>query len=166
MLRNDLIAARILKEYGHIISDEECKEIVGCVEDKKALAKAIMALGAPFNISEVDALSQIVGNLDQYDFQKDGHMWRDDVLDKYAEYVYNYDYQYNDEALKVDPTIDTEQQHTGPMAQDLEKVNPSVVTEDPKSGYKTVDTGRLALMNAGAIADLARKVQVLENENG
>lgn len=87
----------------------------------------------------------------------------DEVLKGYAEHIHNYLYTYNQEALKVDPTTDTQQEHIGPMAQDLEKVNPATVVEDPKSGYKTVDTGRLALMNAGAIAELARRMEDLEN---
>ena len=49
------------------------------------------------------------------------------------------------------------------MAQDLEKVNPATVVEDKETGYKEVDTGRLALMNAGAIAELARAVKELQN---
>lgn len=165
MFRTDLMAARILKEHGHILSSEECKDIVECVEDKDALVKAIMQLGAPFNISEADALTQLLGDMDEdHYFEKDGDLWKDDVLDKYAEYVFNYEYQYNDKAKEVDPETDTSEHHIGPMAQDLEKVNPAVVKEDA-SGYKVVDTGRLALMNAGAIADLAREIREIKNGN-
>jgi hypothetical protein len=49
------------------------------------------------------------------------------------------------------------------MAQDIEQVNPAAVNTDPSTGYKKVDTGRLALMNAGAIADLARELRELKN---
>ena len=46
------------------------------------------------------------------------------------------------------------------MAQDIEKVNPACIKETPE-GVKTVDTARLAMMNAGAIGDLARQLQDL-----
>ncbi len=157
------IAAAILRRYGPVMTDEECASFYEVIDDLKEVAAAIMSLGAPFNEREVELLAKVAGNLDDYDFDRDGDLWRDDVLDKYAKYVFNYEYAYNDEAKKVDPTIDTEQIHVGPMAQDLEKVNPAVVVEDDKTGYKTVDTGRLALMNAGAIADLAREVKELKD---
>jgi hypothetical protein len=164
MTEEALGAAYLLRKYGSVVSDEECKEIRGCCESSDLL-EAIRGLGPPFNKHEASILAAIVGDMDQdHSFDKDGNYWRDDVLDKYAEYVHNYEYKYNQEALKVDPNTDTEETHIGPMAQDLEQVNPAVVKEDLKSGYKTVDTGRLALMNAGAIAELARKVQELENE--
>lgn len=89
----------------------------------------------------------------------------DTVLQGYADHIHNYLYTYNEEALKLDPETDLEQEHIGPMAQDLEKVNPATVIVDPESGYRSVDTGRLALMNAGAIAELARRMEDLENGN-
>ena len=46
------------------------------------------------------------------------------------------------------------------MAQDIEQVNPACVKETPE-GVKTVDTARLAMMNAGAIGDLARELREL-----
>ena len=48
------------------------------------------------------------------------------------------------------------------MAQDIQKVNPATVKKDTYSGYLTVDASRLALMNAGAIAELARRLDDLE----
>jgi len=158
-------AAVILRKYGSIISDEELSQVLENVDDLGELAEAIYGFGPPFNSREAQVLSQIAGNMDDNtDFERDGDIWNDDVLAKYAEFVHNYEYTYNNEALKVNPNTDTNEVHIGPMAQDLEKVNPAVVKEDPNSGYKTVDTGRLALMNAGAIADLARKIVRLENE--
>jgi hypothetical protein len=163
MIDNAKIAALMLKQYGSIISDEECKTIQGLVEPKE-LMSAILRLGAPFNKHEVRVIASTIGDMDDnHSFEKDGDLWRDDVLDKYAQHIYNYEYTYNDEALKVDPSIDTEEKHIGPMAQDIEKVNEACVNEDPKSGYKTVDTGRLALMNAGAIAELARELKELKS---
>lgn len=87
--------------------------------------------------------------------------WGDDsVLQAYADHIRNYLYTYKPEAVEVDPSIDTEEEHIGPMAQDIEQVNPACIKETPE-GVKTVDTGRLALMNAGAIGDLARQLQEL-----
>jgi len=154
-----LYAARILREYGDIISDEECKELhQSC--DLNELAQLLRQSDIKINGREAQILSMVSDNKDAFD--RDGHLWADDILDKYAENIYNYEYQYNDKALEVDPNTDLEQTHIGPMAQDLEKVNPAVVIED-ESGYKTVDTGRLALMNAGAIADLARELKELKS---
>ena len=47
------------------------------------------------------------------------------------------------------------------MAQDIEKVNPACIKE-LEDGTKVVDTSRLALMNAGVIADLSRRMDEIE----
>ena len=90
--------------------------------------------------------------------------WDDEdgsILGAYADNIKNYVYNYKPEATQVDPNIDPNQEHIGPMAQDIEQVNPACIKETPE-GVKTVDTGRLAMMNAGAIGDLAREVQDLK----
>ena len=90
--------------------------------------------------------------------------WNDEdgsILGAYADNIKNYVYNYKPEATKVDPNIDPNQEHIGPMAQDIEQVNPACVKETPE-GVKTVDTSRLAMMNAGAIGDLAREIQDLK----
>ena len=69
-------------------------------------------------------------------------------------------YTYKPEATDIDPEIDPNEEHIGPMAQDIEKVNPACIKETPE-GVKTVDTGRLAMMNAGAIGDIARQLREL-----
>lgn len=94
---------------------------------------------------------------DEYDYD-------DSVLDGYAKHIRNFVYNYNDKAKEIDPSIDTSEEHIGPMAQDIEKVIPSAVVEDEESGYKKVDTGRLALANAGAIGDLAREVKNIKEQ--
>jgi len=161
MINETNIAAMLLRKYGNIMSDEERNQLYESVGDLNQLAQATYNLGAPFNAREAELLSRVAGNMDEdTNFEKDGDLWRDDILDQYAKYVHNYEYTYNNEAKKIDPNTDTKKHHIGPMAQDLEKVNPATVNQD-KSGYKTVDTGRLALMNAGAIAELARKVERL-----
>ena len=90
--------------------------------------------------------------------------WDDEdgsILGAYADNIKNYVYNYKPEATQVDPNIDPNQEHIGPMAQDIEQVNPACVKETPE-GVKTVDTSRLAMMNAGAIGDLAREIQDLK----
>jgi hypothetical protein len=93
--------------------------------------------------------------------------WTDDtdqsVLNAYADHIRNYLYTYKPEATQVDSSIDPGEEHIGPMAQDIEKVNPACVKETPE-GVKTVDTARLAMMNAGAIGDLARQLQELTDK--
>ncbi len=159
-MKNRYIAAS-LGIFGNILSDEDCKTLID-KGDKKHIARHILGRGAPYTRGEVIALVEAIGNMDDdHDFERDGKAWKDDTLDKYAEHIKNYKYTYKEEAKEIDPSIDTSIEHNGPMAQDIEKVNPAAVVED-ESGYKTVDTGRLALMNAGAIADLAREIRELK----
>lgn len=101
-----------------------------------------------------------------YDFFDESD-WDDEdsVLDGYAEHIKNYVYTYKPEAQEIDPDIDPNQEHIGPMAQDIEKVNPACIQETPE-GVKTVDTARLAMMNAGAIGDLARRLVEIEARLG
>jgi hypothetical protein len=182
MTDNAKIAALILKEYGDMMSNKERDDLYESAGDLKKVAQYTYQLGAPFNQREVELLSRVVGNMNlDNNFERDGDLWSDDILNKYAEFVHNYQYQYNDNAHDVDPDIDTEEVHVGPMAQELEKVDPSLVNVDAKSGYKTVNTDKLEVLNdqaleelkrkdpeaaarytlysAGAIADLARKVE-------
>jgi len=102
----------------------------------------------------------------EYNFFNDDD-WTDDndgsVLSGYADYIKNYVYTYKPEATQIDSRIDPNQEHIGPMAQDIEMVNPACIKETPE-GVKTVDTARLAMMNAGAIGDLARQMQDLVNK--
>lgn len=83
------------------------------------------------------------------------------VLNDYANYIRNYVYTYKPEAQNIDPSIDPNDEHIGPMAQDIEQVNPMCVNETPE-GVKTVDTSRLAMMNAGAIGDIARQLKDIQ----
>lgn len=89
--------------------------------------------------------------------------FEDDVADAYGKFAKNFAYTYKPEATEIDPSIDPEEQHIGIMAQDIEKINPACIKET-EEGVKTVDTGRLTLMNAGAIGDLARRLKALEEK--
>jgi hypothetical protein len=142
------------------LSDEEWKNILET--DPEEMGRAILDEGPPFHTEEMRYLMKNLKNKFKYD-DSYANLWEDKVLDDYCEHVHNYYYKYKPEAVNHDPSIDPEEQHIGPMAQDLEKVNPAVVKED-ELGAKTVDTGRLALMNAGAIASLARQVKELKSE--
>lgn len=144
--------------FDRIVSDERMKYIKECIdlglgmtpEDFRWLAKK---QGGKFKFNDRE-----------YDWFNDDD-WKDDeddsVLNGYAEHIKNYLYTYIPEAKEIDASIDPNQEHIGPMAQDIEKVNPACIVETPE-GVKTVDTGRLAMMNAGAIGDLARQLKELK----
>lgn len=95
------------------------------------------------------------------DFDSDED-WSDDMIQEYADHLYNYLYNYTDDVHKVNPNIDTKEEHRGPMAQDIEQVAPDCIKET--NGVKTVDGDRLALINAGVIGDLSRRLIALEKE--
>lgn len=155
MTSRALYAAYLLQHGKAVLSSEEVKQIRSTV-DQKDLAAAIMsrARQTGFNDHDLDILEEVTG---WHGPEEEGS------LEAYANHIINYRYNYNPEALKVDPNMDLSKEHIGPMAEDIEKVNPAVVDVDIKSGYKTVNTGRLALMNAGAIAELARQIQELKD---
>ena len=94
----------------------------------------------------------------EYDYNSDEGYDNNDIIKAYGDHIRNYVYTYKPEATQVDSSIDPNEEHIGPMAQDIEQVNPACVKETP-DGVKTVDTARLAMMNAGAIGDLARQMQ-------
>ena len=167
MIDNAKMAAMILRKYGKDISNEERDQIYELSGDVKRLASYVYELGAPFNPREAELLSRVAGNMDENtNFEKDGDLWNDSTLDRYAKYVHNYKYQYNEEALKVNPNENLQTVHEGPTAQEVQKVNTDLVAKDPKSGYLTIkDPDRIALMNMGVIADLAREVKELKHDN-
>jgi len=147
------IGANLLQAAGHILSDEQVKDIRG-ITDARELAEEILRRGAPFSTRDMMIVVEALGGAEEHNFTDES---TDDVLDKYAEYIENYEYTYKPEAQQLDPNIDPNEHHIGPMAQDIEQVNPACIKET-EDGIKTVDTGRLALMNAGAIAALKRQL--------
>jgi len=145
---------------GCILSDEELKDFAE--QDEDEIAHAILEEGVPFKGWELEFLHNTMPKDKQYKYDvRDSDVWRDDVLEGYMDHIYNHRYKYKPEAQQLDSSIDPQEEHVGPMAQEIEKVNPAAIIEDP-SGYKKVDTGRLALMNAGAIAELARELAELK----
>ena len=137
-----------------VLSDLRCKMIIDLLENGHGMTEddflfLAQKQGGKFNYNGRD-----------YDFFNDDD-WKDDeddsVLGAYADHIKNYVYIYKNEAKSIDPSIDLNEEHIGPMAQDIEKVNPACVKETPE-GVKTVDTARLSMMNAGAIGDLAREM--------
>lgn len=132
------------------------KDLVVCdmlEKDIKGLANS----DEPLSVSDISKL-MLMSRREKNDFNLDDYQnWDDGMIGKYAEFLKNYLYTYKDEATQVDPTIDPEEEHVGPMAQDIEQVAPDCVKETPE-GVKVVDGDRLALVNAGVIGDLSREV--------
>lgn len=153
-------------------SDERIKNVITCLSDQrlKSIREAYDRDGccSPEDFMWLAAHTggKFNHNDRDYNFFNDDD-WDDDndgsVLNGYADYIKNYVYTYKPEATEIDSRIDPNQEHIGPMAQDIEKVNPACIKETPE-GVKTVDTARLAMMNAGAIGDLARQMQDLVNK--
>ena len=133
------------------ICDERCKNIKARYDNGEELSNDDLM----FLADRAGAF----GDFDLFD-HKDDEEYDDDVLSGYANHIRNYLYNYKPGAENIDPRIDSSEEHIGPMAQDIEKVNPACVKETPE-GVKTVDTARLAMMNAGAIGDLARQMKDL-----
>jgi hypothetical protein len=153
--------AQMLRVMPHVVSDEDLKDF-GQGLDTEDIVREIVQNGGPYNEREIRYMVKAAGELSPiHNFDRDGDLWTDDTVSKYADHIYNALYKYKPEAKEIDPEIDPEQEHIGPMAQEIEKVNPACVVETPE-GVKTVDTARLALMNAGVIAQLARDVKKLE----
>jgi hypothetical protein len=161
--RHAQFVANMLRIMPTVVSDEDLKEF-GQGVDIEDVAREIVRNGGPFTEHEVRYLVKAAGDMSPlHNFERDGEYWTDDTVEKYAAHIQNALYKYKPEATEIDPDIDPEQEHIGPMAQDIEKVNPACVVET-EEGVKTVDTGRLALMNAGVIASLARKLKDMENK--
>lgn len=110
--------------------------------------------------TDIEFLMQQMDNTDDWNDSDDID---NEMLEGYAKNLKNYLYTYKEEATQIDPSIDPNEQHIGPMAQDIEKVAPDCVKET-KEGVKVVDGNRLALVNAGVIGDLARRLLHLEKE--
>lgn len=148
---------RMLRDKTLTLSDEDFKTFEEADPDE--VARAYMAAGGPWSGHELqflhDRAKENSGKDYEYDIA-DAGIWSPDTLNGYAKYIKNSVYTYKPEALAVDPTIDVNETHIGPMAQEIEKVVPAAVKETP-DGVKTVNTDRLSLTNAGAVGDLARQ---------
>ena len=87
-----------------------------------------------------------------------------DILSAIAD-IDAYKYRYKEGADKIDPKATSDEEHIGPMAQDL-LANPvtkdSVITDDP-SGMLKVDTERLSLTTFALVTELARRIEALEH---
>ena len=144
----------ISKAIPYVISDERQKRI-----------KTFANKNGPLTDDELNELVYTYGkgegNLDPSDMDN----WTDDMVQEYADNLRNFLYQYKESATSIDPRIDPNEYHRGPMAQDIEKVAPDCIKETPE-GVKTVDGNRLALVNAGVIGDLARRLIALEDKLG
>lgn len=136
--------------YDNVLSDIRCK-----------------ALASMANADSLDDndLAFLMANAGDYGDKRISDMteddWDEDMLNGYATHLRNYLYTYKDSAKRADPRIDTDEVHNGPMAQDIEQVAPDCVKET-QDGIKTVDGNRLALVNAGVLGDVIRKLNSIE----
>ena len=137
-----------------VVSDEKCKII-----------QYKMRKGMDVTPEEIMFLASLAGKSKSGYGPDDEADWEDGMLEEYAEHLRNYRYTYKDEAQEIDPEIDPEEEHRGPMAQHIEQVAPDCVNET-EEGVKTVDGNRLALVNAGVIGALARRLLKLERAVG
>lgn len=146
------LGATIHGFYGDYLSDEDAK-IIHDNCDPKELLEVVLETKQPLSRHTAALLEEVL--------RGESSLLKDDTLQRYADFVKNYHYNYKPEAQSIDPSIDPKEEQIGIMAQDIEKVNPATITEDD-AGYKEVDTRRLALMNAGAIGELAREVAAIK----
>jgi hypothetical protein len=107
--------------------------------------------------SKGDFFKRILGQFGSDERMKETHEEPDMIADV-AEKINNYLYHYKP-GTGEDPNVE----YSGPMAQDLLKVDGyrATVQEGP-DGLLRVDTERLALVNAGMIADLSKRLLLLE----
>lgn len=148
----DFLAAQC--GYGkQVLSDMTCK----VVQDK-------VGRGEQLSDDDVAALLRLSGMSDDMDYDSEDD-WEEGMVEEYANNLRNYTYTYKDEAKEVDPSIDPSEEHRGPMAQHIEKVAPDCIKETAE-GVKTVDGNRLALVNAGVIGSLARRLLRIEGRLG
>ena len=133
----------------------------GILSDAKTKTLQRLAYKDGLTADELMFVAENAGKYNDMDILDDDNEWDEDMLQGYAEHLRNYLYTYKDSAKLADPTIDTGEVHNGPMAQDIELVAPDCVKETD-DGIKTVDGSRLALVNAGVIGDLVRKLNDIE----
>lgn len=165
----ELMYAHILeklfaKEHPQHTPDDQFDDVIS--DMKMKFCKRMADKKEPLTKNEVVWVSRIagspVGGESPFDWGDDEDV-TDEQLEGYATYLRNYLYTYKDEAQDIDPNIDPNEEHIGPMAQDIEQVAPDCVKETPE-GVKTVDGNRLSLVNAGIIGELARRVLELEEK--
>lgn len=140
------------------VSDEQLKNILSDMDCK--ILKHLASKEEPLSEGEISFIKEKAG---PFTVSEEDTDWNSNMLDAYAKHLRNYLYTYKEEAKAVDPRIDPNEEHVGPMAQDIEQVAPDCVKETPE-GVKTVDGNRLALVNAGVLGDVIRKLDALEEK--
>jgi len=139
-------------QQAYIVSDIRKKMLCGMANQKGELSNDDYAL-----------LNYLMESDPDYNNQLNENASSEDMIKEYAEHLRNYLYTYKDSAKNYDSSIDPSEYHRGPMAQDIEKVAPDCVKETG-DGTKVVDGNRLALVNAGLIGDLSRRLIALEDK--
>lgn len=145
-------------------NDDTEKLVNGILGLRMDMFKRGFENGEKFSPAELAWLSHMAGKKFNYNGNEvdvsefeDKDDYDEGLMKAYAEHMRNYVYNYKPEAQSIDPSIDPNEEHIGPMAQDIEQINPACVKETPE-GVKTVDTNRLTMMNAGVIGDIIRKL--------
>lgn len=81
-----------------------------------------------------------------------------------------YEFQYTPEALQLyDGTHCVDDgTNIGVMAQELEAnpVTENIVSEDPETGYKMLDIGKLAATDAAVLSDVCKRLLAIEQKLG
>lgn len=152
-LHSDSFKKALKPYYGQYVLSDMNQKILRKYANKKE----------PLTQDEIEMLMFIMGKGDGNLDPLESGEWTDDMVQEYADNLQNFLYTYKDSATEIDSSIDPEEYHRGPMAQDIEKVAPDCVKET-EQGVKVVDGNRLALVNAGVIGDLARRLIDLEDK--
>ena len=152
-LHSDNFKKALKPYYGQYVLSDMNQKILRKYANKKE----------PLTQDEIEMLMFIMGKGDGNLDPLESGEWTDDMVQEYADNLQNFLYTYKDSATEIDSSIDPEEYHRGPMAQDIEKVAPDCVKETSE-GVKVVDGNRLALVNAGVIGDLARRLIDLEDK--
>jgi hypothetical protein len=133
-------------------------QVIGAVASGGASALANGATGSPG--SGATTLQAPQGPDDIYRLTSDARAKKNikpvssSLADAYGENVHAVTYQYK-------PGEGDGGAHTGLTAQDVEKVDPNIVSEDAR-GVKGIDIRHLSASNTGVIAELARRIRALE----
>lgn len=149
-------------KHGKVLSDAACKFIKQ--QDPAEIASIVIKSNTPLDVADLRSVlammpKEQISGLPGIDFAGEfGNTPEEtEILSRYAQAIHNYYYTYkplsgeNPEAL-----------HTGGMAQEIARIDPSLIKAGPRG--KMVDAPRLTLTNAGAIGTLARKVEGLEQQ--
>ena len=124
-----------------------------------------LILGIPKNFNKQDLEE------DDKSFEEQKAYWADNddnwgdksLLDAYKN-LSTLVFQYNQKGVELDPTQDTETIHTGVSAQEISEI-PELksAVKETLDGTKMLDIRELCTSNTAAIAEIARRIEKIEN---